>query len=521
MEEAVAYTRISELDQSNNSLDNQAQRIKEYCTTNNITLKKIFTDNGKSAFTFDRPEWLNLERYLKANKQIMYLLVQHIDRFSRANLMDALVKLNEIEVKLKVKVLAVSDPLNLDTKDFSVQLIRSINLLFSNNERNRIQERVKDGIYRSLANGRFCNMAPYGYVNSKVDGKPLITIDPVRSMIVKKIFMLYQQGLELYEIWEQVKKDGYKQKSWSAIKRILANPLYAGLIDLPAYKGQPTQQVNAIHAPLISKQAYYSIQSKLNGKKVSTQKNDEVFLRGILHCECGRKMTAGNSKSHTGKYYWYYKCPVHQVNYASSKLHTQFKSLLNHLSFKEADISILETTVKQSLELHQSKKGGNIMRFKLELEKVRKKIGITQERYLTDTSIEPAIYAKVMNELKADEARLEGDIGKSKTDTDTMLHMLSGLLPRLKNIGNIFSEWPLHQQQLFINTVFCSSLFYRDGIYRTPKLYPLFVDKALILKENGLLEIEQSANFKDELSSCTRDGSGIELLSNFMNVFVA
>jgi DNA invertase Pin-like site-specific DNA recombinase len=505
MNNAIGYARISEKDQSNNSIQDQHIVITEYCKNNNIGLEKIFTDNGKSAFTFDRPEWIRLESFIKANKNIKFIVVKHIDRFSRATLMDALIKLHEIEVKLKVKVLTVTDPVNIDSNDLGVQLMRTINLLFSNNERNRIQDRVKDGVYRSLASGRYCNMAQVGYKNSRdAQNKPLLIVDKEKAKYIRKVFKLFNEGMKIEKIRSEVPE--LKLKGNSAIQRILSNPVYAGIIELPAYKGKPAMEVNAIHEPIVSKYEYYSAKNKLN-RHITTQPSEDVWLRGLLYCHCGRLMTAGNSKSHTGKYYWYYKCQKHQVNYPAKKLHGQFKEILDELSFSDKSINFIREKLLQSINERQSKKGGNIMRLKLSLSKIQKKIEETQTRYLLNPEIDAKIYSKVITELKEQESKLEVDITKATTDTGTMIGLLNDLLPSLKNLSNVFFNFPLHQQQLFINTVFSRPLSYFEEIYRTPSIYPVFADKLLILKEKRLLEIEQPLDFLANSADSTRDGS--------------
>ena len=435
MPDAIGYCRISVADQSNNSLNDQSIVITEYCKFNNLTLTKIFTDNGKSAFTFDRPEWKQLEKYIKENKSVKYLVVKHIDRFSRATLMDALVKLHEIEEKLKVKVLTVSDRVDQNSNELGVQMLRTMNLIFSNNERNRIQERVKDGIYRSYAEGRFCGMAPYGYNNArdpKDADKPLIQINEEKAVHIRKIFRLYKQGLNPEAIRKEVRKDGFKQTGNSAIQDILSNPIYAGILMLPAHKGQPGREVNALHKPIISKIDFYSVQSRLNKRTVTTQASEDVWLRGALYCHCGRKMTAGNSRGRHGKYYWYYKCSEHRKDYSATKLHTQFKEILDTISFSESSIEFYQANLMSKIEEYQNKKGGNIMRSKLALQKIQKKIEETQTRYLLNPGIvEPYIYSKAITELRADESRLQMDLSKSKTDTDTMVAMAKELLPKL------------------------------------------------------------------------------------------
>lgn len=506
MSEAIGYTRISEKDQSNNSLDNQHVGITDYCRNNNLTLHKIFTDNGKSAFTFDRPEWLKLETYIKANKKIKYLIVYHIDRFSRATLMDALVKLNEIEVKLKVKVLTVTDRIDQSSNDLSVQMMRTINLLFSNNERNRIQDRVKDGVYRSNASGRFCNYAPYGYKNSRdANDKPLIVIDEQEAVIVKKMFQLYKKGLNVEAIRAEVKKDGFRLNGNSCVQHILSNPIYAGVIKLPAYKGNSAREVNAIHKPIISKVDFYSIQPSLHGKTITVQPREDVWLRGTLLCHCGRKMTAGNCRSRNGNYYWYYKCPVHKKDLSAVKLHKQFSEILDILSFDTKSIEFYRANLLKIINGYQNKKGGNIMRAKLALQKIQKQLLDIQKKYLLDPEFDVNVYKQTMAELRADEARILDDLSNSKTETETMVDMLNDLLPKLARLSDIFFTWPLYRQQLFVGVVFSNNLTYFEGVYRTAFLHPMFADKALILNEKGLLKIEQPVSDFDEIRSCTRE----------------
>lgn len=86
---AIGYCRISTVDQSAYSLDNQRRSINEYCTKNDLDLLNIFVDNGESSYTFDRPDFIKLEDFIKQNKSVKYLVIFDHDRFSR-NLAEAM-----------------------------------------------------------------------------------------------------------------------------------------------------------------------------------------------------------------------------------------------------------------------------------------------------------------------------------------------------------------------------------------------------------------------------------------------
>jgi len=513
--DAIGYRRLSDKDQSN-SLESQLTGIERYCSSNNLHLKKVFTDNGRSAFTFNRPEWIALEKYLKANKSIKYLIIFHIDRFSRATLLDALLKLREIEDRLNVKVLTVTDAVDRNNEDIGNQLNRIMQLLFSNNEYNRIKQRVKDGIYNSLCRGRYCGLAPYGYQNTKLskEEKKLRKHEPVmvpvkeQADIIKQVFTLYNDGVNIEQI-KTLLPALKKLRSKSAVARILSNPLYAGIIAVPANGNNPAFEVDAIHEPLVSKLDYYKAMNRLNKKTVSHQAESEVWLRGVLYCTCGRKMTAGNSKGRHGKYYWYYKCNSHpENNYSATKLHGTMLEILQILSLSAADVETIKYSMVEVIKNHQNNKGGNIMRLNIEHQKAKRELEKVQEKFLT-ADVDAGIYNRVTGEIKERISGYEVELAKAGTETNVLFEMLDQLLPKLLNLPELFLEMPLHKQQSLLNILFQIPLTY-NGIYRTPKLYSLFAGKALILKEKGLLLIEQPFAVHDESTISTPDGTLIQ-----------
>ena len=79
----------------------------------------------------------------------------------------------------------------------------------------------------------------------------------------------------------------------------------------------------------------------------------------------------------------------------------------------------------------------------------------------------------------------------------------------------------LVRQHRFINMVFKQSLSYADGIFRTPSLLEIFEDKALILKEKGLLKIEQPVINLGITPVRSETGSWFELLNQLADLFAA
>ncbi|WP_348240214.1 recombinase family protein, partial [Salmonella enterica] len=84
--------------------------------------------------------------------------------------------------------------------------------------------------YTSMASGRWVNKAPYGYINARdTNGKPVLSIDEEKAYLIRLVFRSYLAGMEQEEIRKQIAANGMKLKGNSTVRRILSNPLYAGL----------------------------------------------------------------------------------------------------------------------------------------------------------------------------------------------------------------------------------------------------------------------------------------------------
>lgn len=111
--------------------------------------------------------------------------------------------------------------------------------------------------------------------------------------------------------------------------RLLQNPLYKGVIVIPAYRDEAEISVQGLHVPLIDGELFDRVQRVLadqsgNRRGVPKQKKrEELPLRGHLNCSrCGRVLTGSRSRGKAGTYYAYYHCrdgcrerrPAEQVN---------------------------------------------------------------------------------------------------------------------------------------------------------------------------------------------------------------
>jgi site-specific DNA recombinase len=502
---AVAYTRISNLDQSNYSLDSQRRQIIDYCTRNNLTLLKIYEDNGESSYTFDRKAFEKLEKEIK---QAQYLIVYHLDRFSR-NMAEAMIKIKQyLEVGIKVR--DISEPPEMDDYDPNTFMMRSMKFMVAESELHRIRQRTKNGMVQSALAGRHSNMAPVGFKNAR-DGsnKPILVIDDEKAFAIRILYREYLNGMNIEELRRMVKRYGFDPKGNSKIQYILANPVYAGYVKVPATKNKPAHLVKGLHDPIISEQDYWLVQERLKGKTNTVQNRKDVPLRGVLHCGCGRKLTAGNSKGKS-RYYWYYVCNTCKQNLSATKLHRQFDDLLDNLSFDAKTLQEFRSRLTKKLNDYLIGRGEKMKQAQKQLELVENRISAVEEKYLRGGNVSEASYNKVIAELRSDQSRLFKELAKANTNQQAYWDKLNQILAIVSDVRRAFANLPIEKKHQFVNWVFDSALSYENDIYRTPYLLELFADNALTLKEKGLLEIVAPVRNLGETPNRTRDESCIE-----------
>lgn len=500
---AIGYKRLSDEDQSNYSLSAQERAIHEYCERNNLELVNIFEDNGQSSYTFDRKAFTLLEKELRG---VQYLVVYHLDRFSR-NMAEAMLKIKEYLAR-GIKVRDITEPIDLDDHDPNTFLLRSMKFMVAESELHRIRQRTKAGVVQAAMSGRHVNMAPFGYINSRDEkNKPILVIDEEKAVVVRMIFREYLNGMSLYDAHRLARRHGFKLTGKSAINRLLSNPLYAGLVRVPAHKNSPEKLVRGIHSAIISEQDYWLVQERLTGRTITTQNRDEVPLRGVLKTESGRLFTAMNAKSKSGRYYWYYQEQDTKKIYPANRLHNEFYSILDELSFSPESLEQLYDRLSLRLTNYLAGRSEKIRAVQQQLKAIDKRIEAAEVKWLTKPDISESTFNKVMVELKADRARMQDELAALNTNQQVYWDKMQQVVSTLLDIRAAFIDLPTHKKHQFINMVFCNSLAYYNDSYKTPGLHEYFRDKELTLKEKGLLEFTAPIRNLNDIPIRTRDGS--------------
>lgn len=501
---AIGYVRISKKDQSAYSLPDQEARIREYCERNSLDLREICRDDGECSETFDRPDYIALENFIKLHKgEVHYLIVLDHDRFSR-NVGEALRKIEELHKKFGVKVLSVAEPINLDTTDPNVFLSRAFKYVFANHELLNIRKRTSRGIRNAMESGRCVNNAPFGYVNARDEhNRPILMIEPKKAETVRAIFDQFIAGVPLGLLRKSAYRMGCNRPGHSSLIKMLSNPLYAGLIRLPAYEGKPERMIKALHEPIITDATYWVAQEILRGRPgQKARPKDEFPLRGILRCACGAHMTAGFSKGRS-KYYLYYQCTKERgLNFKGEEVHEKVEQVLYHLSFSDKQVGRITSFAREELTKSVGYRVHSLKTKEGEFKEIVEKIERLEYKMIND-EIEASTYKVWFRKLNAQRAVLENEISSLKKSKKSIFDELDEAIPLLTNLKSLYCEVSLEGKQLLLKTGFELGIIYDGSRLRTAMINPALVDNYFNMKEKGLLLVEQPDEFLLKNYSCT------------------
>lgn len=520
MKKAIGYIRISTKDQSNFSLDGQEKYIRDFASRNGYDIINVFCDDGQSAKNFDRPDWKKLQSFCKENhRDVDALIVAKYDRFSR-NLKDALSMIEMLEEKFNIRILSAMEPIMLNPTSPYFFQFRTQMLMGAQVEWLVIKDRTKFGMHNGAKAGRYFTTAPFGYTNKRDEhNKPMIVIDEARAPVIRRMFTMLLQGASLKEIGLEALRAGYKNRGHSAVKDTLQNPVYAGMIKVPSYGDDPGGWLaKGIHQAIIDSATWYRAQDVLNPRTVTrTVMNEEVPLRSVLKCFCGRCMTAGNSKG-KNRYYWYYRCDNHTgINLNADKLHQQLENVVGELSLPAYQVDYLQQRIEEKLKLQLKDQDLMIQEKKKELAGLQLRLDNVEEKFIMD-QLDPEAYKKWKTRYSSEMAVCHKYITDYSQPFNKIMADYQERLPLLNNLLWLYKKTDLHEKQAFVRQVFKSSLYYQDGLYRTPYLLPVFMPKALILKEKRLLEIEQPIEKFAESRHCAPERNSLEHLAQFLQL---
>ncbi len=494
MKRAIRYLRFSQLGQSNGSIERQELYTDQWIKFNNIDLVDTFIDRGKSARTFDRPDFIKLQEFISRHyKGVDYLLVDQLDRFSR-DAGEAMSMVKKLQRKYSIQVVSVTEGITFDYDTPGSFFRAGLQLLLAEEDNINRSIKVKGGIYTAKAKeGRFVfKNAPFGYRKEGERKDRRLLVDETQAKIVRFIYDAYLRDVPLYKIKEKSHELGFNTKGNMAVERVLSNPVYAGLLHVDAYKEYPGGLFPAIHEPIIDMTTWQMVQSKMKKpEKVRIVLDDEIPLRGVLKCHCGNPLSGAPSRGKSGRYFYYYKCRFSKHNNISAiKANDQFLGACQLMSLSENKVQEIRNGCKSAIEVEMEGNRKKIDEKKQQLAEVEEKLFAVEEKWIKN-EINRDTYDRWYSTYNSSILTFKGAIDRLSKDQSEAFGILNKHLNLLTDMRYVYTTADTIKKREFVSMVFDNNLYYQDGIYRTPTMMDMLSHNSLLMKEKGYLIYEK------------------------------
>ena len=393
------YCRLSvdddNKDEESNSITNQKQILQDYARKEGYTNTMFFVDDGVSGTTFQRPNFMRMER-MAENGEIGTIIVKDLSRFGREQVeMGRLTQV--VYPSLGIRFIAIQERVDTLTGD-GVEMMPFHNIF---NEWYAAQTSKKiRAVWQSKAEHgeRVSPTVPFGYKKSETDKKQWV-IDEPAAEIVRKIYALCLAGLGPSQIARQLEKEQilvpsayYESIGRPHAQKVPANPYnwdqktVVGILENRQYTGcavnfktttvsykvhktiyKPTEEHQIIpnmQEPIISEEQWLRVQELRQHRRRPTSTGSTSLFSGLVYCpDCGAKLHFCAAKSlKRNQEFW--RCSNYKDGRGTCKIHYIRDVVLEKIVFEA--ISGLADFVKchETVFLYMLAKKTNAMRKK-------------------------------------------------------------------------------------------------------------------------------------------------------------
>lgn len=306
------YVRLSREDElkkdiESESIKNQKEYILKYILDNGLNLIEIYSDDGVSGTSFDRPGFKKMITDIESNK-INMVITKDLSRLGRDHIDTG----NYIEKYFPmhgVRYVAINDGYDSFDQDSNANDFAPFRNVFNDMYAKDISKKVRTALYMKQLNGNYIGTyAPIGYKKDP-DNKGKLIIDKEKEYIVKNIFKDFLSGKSIKDISRNLMNKkiptptGKENWNTTTIRRILNNEIYIGntighKIRKINYKIKRQQKipksewikVENTHEKIISKRDFEKAQNILNVRSYKCNSINEHLLSGLIFCyKCRQK----------------------------------------------------------------------------------------------------------------------------------------------------------------------------------------------------------------------------------------
>jgi site-specific DNA recombinase len=383
----IIYVRVSSEEQvKGTSLEHQDDLCHTYCQNKGIEVMGIFREEGASAKTADRAEFLRAIEFCRKNKgKVDAFVVYKVDRFARNTEDHFYVRKTLLDYGVTLH--SVTEPIGNNPAEKFIETVLAGSAEFDNAIRT---QRCVDGMSAKINQGINPWQPPIGYTCPQTRKRGEKKNEPDRPD--DEIFPIIQKGLQEFSkgIYSQVEmlnlfdklglsKIRKKKTSPQMVSNIFSKYLnfYAGILMNPWTK----EEIQGIHKPMITKEEYFKIQNILAGKSNRVKRvrlNPDFPLRRTVKCGyCEEQLTGSCSHGNGGRYYYYHcynkDCSMYGKAVNKKELENDFATYLKKITPKKEFLELFKATV---LDLWEEK-GKDI---KKEAGKYEKQLAVLEEK---------------------------------------------------------------------------------------------------------------------------------------------
>ena len=505
MKKGIRYLRFSHEGQSNSSIEWQDLYTQQWCERTGVEIVDTFIDAGHSAKTFDRPDFDKLYKFISTyHRQVDYLVVNQMDRFSR-DAGEALSMVKKLQHKYSIQICSVTEGITFDYHTPGSFFRTGLQLLLAEEDNINRAQKINSGIYTAKAKeGRWIQggPAPFGYDKQGAGKERGLVINHDQAAVIRYIFDAYLRNTPVYIIKEKAKALGFTRKGHGNVQEIISNPIYAGYQYVKPWKDLPGGLFPAKHEAIVDMITWNKANEKLKGlPKTRVALVEEMPLRGVLHCHCSKLLTGAPSRNRKGAYYYYYKCQTSQHNNISAtEAHKQLNEALGYMSLPERMAIAIRDKSSQILEDRLQSNKVLLKKKKLELVALEAKLVSVEDKWISN-QMSHETYNRWYNDITHKRISVKAEIEKLSRDENEIFYLLQSELVKLTDMQEVYRGGSLLQKQELLRMVFDNSLYYKNKVYRTRYMMPIFTHNLLILKQNQLLVLDGTGAISGEVEA--------------------
>lgn len=302
------YTRVSTESQyeDGRSLEWQEFELQKYAKKNNLDIIDIYVERGISGDELStRPQINRLLNDIKS-KHINNLLIFKIDRLGRKT--EVCSTIAKIIKKSNCLITTLTNG-TLDLRNGFNKFEYNMFSALSELEVDNLSERVINGKKQRARDGLYINSnSVFGYnkYHDKNTGELLLEVNEFESVIIKRIYKLYLDGISMNKISKILNEEKVSCKrggKWhqSTILQILKNKLYIGKVIYNGNLKEEYIEVEGKHKLIIDEVTFNSVQQLISIKEKFKAKkfpNEYSYFSSIISCPfCGSKFKAKQTKA--------------------------------------------------------------------------------------------------------------------------------------------------------------------------------------------------------------------------------